>query len=165
MRWCRSSGENLHDLCDADLFSKHKHAIQIQLFYDDFETANPLVSKQGIHKLGEIFYLAEFLPSTTQICLIFIWSLYFMPKMLKCVAFLKYLIHLCRILKYLRRMEFGSPCMISQCMELLPKLQVTTLVFTVFLVLLNHSVPDIVADSVLLRKKTFRLSLMKIHPR
>ncbi|KAJ8364594.1 hypothetical protein SKAU_G00134250, partial [Synaphobranchus kaupii] len=60
-----SSRENLNDLCDGDffkshaLFSKQKHAIQIQLFYDDFETANPLGSKRGIHKLGAIYFTLQ----------------------------------------------------------------------------------------------------------
>ena len=47
-----SSGENLlQDLCDGDvfqshaLFSKQKHALHIQLFYDDVETADPLGSQ------------------------------------------------------------------------------------------------------------------------
>lgn len=64
-----SSRETLHDLCDGDLFkshalfSKQKHAIQIQLFYDDFECANPLGSKRGIHKLGAIYFtLRNFSP-------------------------------------------------------------------------------------------------------
>ena len=90
-----SSRENLNDLCNGDLFKSHalfskpRHAIQIQLFYDDFETANPLGSKR--------------------------------KKTLKRMAFLKYLIHLRRILKYWRGMELGSPCMITHCMELLSK--------------------------------------------
>lgn len=50
------------DLSDAahfkssPLFSTEKDALQIQLFYDDFETANPLGSKKGIHKLGAIYF-------------------------------------------------------------------------------------------------------------
>lgn len=39
-----------------EIFSKRKHAIQLQLFYDDFECANPLGSKKGIHKLGAIYF-------------------------------------------------------------------------------------------------------------
>ena len=52
----------LNDFCDGDLFkshplfSKQKHAIQLQLFYDDFECANPLGSKKGIHKIGAIYF-------------------------------------------------------------------------------------------------------------
>lgn len=34
------------------LFSTEKKALQIKLFYDDFETGNPLLSQKGIHKLG-----------------------------------------------------------------------------------------------------------------
>lgn len=59
----------LYDLCDGDYFKSHalfstqRHAIQIQLFYDDFETANPLGSKRGIHKLGAIYFtLRNFSP-------------------------------------------------------------------------------------------------------
>ena len=39
------------------LFSQQEHALQIQLYYDDFETANPLGSKKGIHKLGCIYFI------------------------------------------------------------------------------------------------------------
>ncbi|XP_053475799.1 uncharacterized protein LOC128605004 [Ictalurus furcatus] len=38
------------------LFSQQKHALQILLYYNDFETANPLGSKRGIHKLGCIYF-------------------------------------------------------------------------------------------------------------
>ena len=57
-----SSRKDLNDFCDGDLFkshplfSKQKHAIQLQLFYDDFECANPLGSKKGIHKIGAIYF-------------------------------------------------------------------------------------------------------------
>lgn len=56
------------DICDGsyfksnDLFSQQKHALQIQLYYDDFETANPLGSKKGIHKLGCIYFILRNLP-------------------------------------------------------------------------------------------------------
>lgn len=36
--------------------------MQIQLFYDDFETANPLGSKKGIHKLGAIYFTLRNFP-------------------------------------------------------------------------------------------------------
>ncbi|XP_056466516.1 uncharacterized protein LOC130405457 [Gadus chalcogrammus] len=39
------------------LFSQQENALQIQLYYDDFETANPLGSKKGIHKLGCIYFI------------------------------------------------------------------------------------------------------------
>ncbi|KAK2845982.1 hypothetical protein Q7C36_010836 [Tachysurus vachellii] len=48
------------DLSDAahfksnPLFYTEKDTLQIQLFYDDFETANPLGSKKRIHKLGAL---------------------------------------------------------------------------------------------------------------
>ena len=45
------------------LFSNENYALQIQLFYDDFETANPLGSKKGVHKLlGIYFTLRNFRP-------------------------------------------------------------------------------------------------------
>lgn len=56
------------DICDGShfqsnaLFSQKRHAIQIQLYYDDFETANPLGSKKGIHKLGCFYFILRNLP-------------------------------------------------------------------------------------------------------
>ena len=44
------------------LFSKHKNALQIQVYYDDFETANPLGSKHSIHKLGCLYFILRNLP-------------------------------------------------------------------------------------------------------
>lgn len=44
------------------LFSNENFALQIQLFYDDFETANPLGSKKGIHKLGAIYFTLRNFP-------------------------------------------------------------------------------------------------------
>lgn len=49
-------------LKDNPLFSEKKDALQIQLFYDDFETANPLGSKKGIHKLGAIYFTLRNFP-------------------------------------------------------------------------------------------------------
>ncbi len=54
----------MRDLCDGDAFSSTKHplfsvnskAIQIMLYYDDFEVANPLGAKAVIHKIGQYFY-------------------------------------------------------------------------------------------------------------
>lgn len=64
-----SQGDVLQNLCDGELFkshplfSKHRNAIQIQLFYDDFETSNPLGSKRGIYKVGAIYFtLRNFSP-------------------------------------------------------------------------------------------------------
>lgn len=39
------------------LFSHHEHALQIQLYYDDIETANALGSKKGVHKLGCVYFV------------------------------------------------------------------------------------------------------------
>ncbi|XP_030252888.1 uncharacterized protein LOC115569102 isoform X1 [Sparus aurata] len=51
------------DFCDGSyfkghsLFSKKTKSLQIQIFYDDFEVANPLGSKHGIHKIGSIYFI------------------------------------------------------------------------------------------------------------
>lgn len=48
----------MKDFCDGAIYKKHpvfmSHnlALQIVLYYDDVETANPLGSKAGNHKLG-----------------------------------------------------------------------------------------------------------------
>ena len=39
------------------LFSEKPNSLQIQIFYDDFEMANPLGSKHGIHKIGSIYFV------------------------------------------------------------------------------------------------------------
>lgn len=59
----------LRDICDGSLlkthplFSTEKHTVQIQMFYDDFEVANPLGSKRDIHKLGAVYFtLRNFSP-------------------------------------------------------------------------------------------------------
>jgi len=39
------------------LFSALPNSIQVQLFYDDFETANPLGSKRGVHKIGALYFI------------------------------------------------------------------------------------------------------------
>lgn len=44
------------------LYSKHPNSLQIQLFYDDFETVNPLGSKRGVHKLGAFYFTLKNLP-------------------------------------------------------------------------------------------------------
>ncbi len=36
--------------------------MQIQVYYDDFETSDPLGSKQGIHKLGCLYFTLRNLP-------------------------------------------------------------------------------------------------------
>lgn len=40
---------------------KKKNALQIEIYYD-FETSNPLGSKQGIHKLGCLYFTLHSLP-------------------------------------------------------------------------------------------------------
>lgn len=43
-------------------FKEEKNALQIQIFYDDFETTNPLGSKTGVHKIGAIYFTIRNLP-------------------------------------------------------------------------------------------------------
>lgn len=56
------------DFCDGKyykhhaLYSKSQNALQIQVYYDDFETANPLGSKHGVHKLGCLYFTVRNLP-------------------------------------------------------------------------------------------------------
>ena len=45
------------------LFSKKKYALQILLYFDEFETANPLGAKKGIHKLGAVYFTLKNLPA------------------------------------------------------------------------------------------------------
>ena len=42
-------------------FNSYRNALQIILYYDDIEVANPLGAKAGIHKLGmyKEYYLAQ----------------------------------------------------------------------------------------------------------
>lgn len=47
---------------ESPLFSIENDALQIQLFYDDFETANVLGSKKGLHKLGAIYFTLRNFP-------------------------------------------------------------------------------------------------------
>ena len=44
------------------LFSSEKQAIQIQLFFDEFETANALGSKKGLYKLGGLYFTIRNFP-------------------------------------------------------------------------------------------------------
>lgn len=44
-------------------FLQHKHALRIQLYYDELEIVNPLGSKTGVHKLGAFYYTIQNLPS------------------------------------------------------------------------------------------------------
>lgn len=44
------------------LFSRCSDYLQIQFYYDKFETANPLGSKQGIHKVGCLYFVLRNLP-------------------------------------------------------------------------------------------------------
>lgn len=42
--------------------SQKQTSLQIQLYYDDFETANPLGSKLSVHKVGALYFVLRNLP-------------------------------------------------------------------------------------------------------
>lgn len=52
--------DTLYDYCDGDiyknhpLFSTHKDALQLIIYFDEVETVNPLGSYRGYHKLGKL---------------------------------------------------------------------------------------------------------------
>lgn len=52
----------MRDYCDGahfaghDLYQKHPSVLQIQLYFDDLETTNPLGSKTKIHKMGAVYF-------------------------------------------------------------------------------------------------------------
>lgn len=54
----------MRDFCDGEmfaslhpLFSINKKAVQLLMYYDDFEVANALGAKATVQKLGIVFYL------------------------------------------------------------------------------------------------------------
>lgn len=59
---------HFEDFCDGSyfhnhpLFSKYPNALQIQVYFDEFETANPLGSKRGVHKVGALYFVVRNLP-------------------------------------------------------------------------------------------------------
>ena len=42
--------------------SQKQTYLQIQPYYDDFETANPRGSKRGVHKVGALYFVPRNLP-------------------------------------------------------------------------------------------------------
>lgn len=63
-----STNDTMHDICDGQqyknhpLFSNNPQAIQICLYFDEFEVVNPLGSKIGIHKVGAFYINFKNLP-------------------------------------------------------------------------------------------------------
>lgn len=61
--------DRMHDYSDGLVFKRHElyknqpNALQIQLYFDDFETTNPLGSKTKIHKMGAVYFCIRNLPS------------------------------------------------------------------------------------------------------
>ncbi|XP_060064737.1 uncharacterized protein LOC132545086 [Ylistrum balloti] len=65
----KSNGQELVDFCDGKyfrenpLFSKHENALQVILYFDEFEVVNPLGSRKGIHKIAAFYFtLGNFSP-------------------------------------------------------------------------------------------------------
>ena len=57
---CEGGGNCYNDLKDGDYFKQHLHennkiVLPFVLFFDDFETGNPLGSKRGVHKMGALY--------------------------------------------------------------------------------------------------------------
>lgn len=64
----KSTDGKLRDYCDGahfsshPLFDKYPEALQLQLYFDDLETTNPLGSKTKIHKMGAVYFSIMNLP-------------------------------------------------------------------------------------------------------
>lgn len=106
------------------LFSQERYALQILLYYDDFETANPLGSKKGVHKLGGVYFTLKNLPPKCNSVLMNIHlATLFYTSDLKTYGFdeiLKPLIHDLKILEtqgihlpYFEKPLFGSVIQIT----------------------------------------------------
>ena len=96
MQTCAQS-DKYDDFCDGSYFKNHplfsssKFALQIQLYYDEFECANSLGSKKGIHKVGCLYFILRNLPPRVNSALmnIHLVSL-FMHKTLRNMGLMKY---------------------------------------------------------------------------
>ncbi len=64
----KSTDGKMCDYCDSahsarhDLYKRHPNALQIQLYFDDMETTNPLGSKTKTHKMGAVHFSLTNLP-------------------------------------------------------------------------------------------------------
>nr|XP_046468096.1 uncharacterized protein LOC124212256 [Neodiprion pinetum] len=64
----KQKNNTLQDINDGSYFASHplfahsNYALQLQIYYDDFETTNPLGSKTGVHKLGGIYFTLRNFP-------------------------------------------------------------------------------------------------------
>ena len=68
MKICKKLYKQSYDRCDGKmcdysdglnlykLYEKYPNALQIQLYFDDLETINPLGSKTKIHKMGAVYF-------------------------------------------------------------------------------------------------------------
>jgi hypothetical protein len=65
----QSARDCLTEYCDGDrynsssFFQANPKAIQVHLYFDEFETVNPLGSKTKVHKLGAIYMMLRNLPT------------------------------------------------------------------------------------------------------
>lgn len=64
---CISKTDRYEDFSDGSYFKTHplfskQTSLQIQVYYDDFETANALGSKRGVHKIGALYFVLRNLP-------------------------------------------------------------------------------------------------------
>lgn len=69
-RHCASAGV-LHDFCDGEFVRTHplvkqnSETLLLELYFDDLEIANPLGSRRGKYKLGELFCTDFLAPLST----------------------------------------------------------------------------------------------------
>ena len=65
----KSSDANMSDYCDGirfrdnEFYNKFPKALQIQLYFVDLETTNPLGSKTKVHKLGAVYFCLRNIPA------------------------------------------------------------------------------------------------------
>lgn len=80
----KSHDGKMRDYCDGThfanhpLYSRYPNALQIQMYFDDLETTNPLGSKTKIHKMGAVYFCLRNLPvefnsslANIHLCLLF----------------------------------------------------------------------------------------------
>ena len=63
------------------MFQEKPYAIQLQLFYDEFETVNALITKVVVHKLGAIYFTFRDIPPllNSKLAFIHLLALFYVP--------------------------------------------------------------------------------------
>lgn len=146
--------------------SKHKNAIQILIFYDDFETPNPLESKRGIYKVGAIYFtLRNFSPKyNSSLSSIHLVAL-FHAQDIKTYGFSKILDPIVQDIKILERDGIKLPLYDQPVYGTIVQVTGDNLGLHCLFGFVESFSARYCCRFVLLRKRTFRQSLMKIHLR